>query len=322
MYHIGGFLELEIKSGQSYHELALAINSGRNALKYLLLSIKPKLIYLPRYICEDVVVAVSELSIPIEFYSIDSDFYPTSIPILNTDDYFLYINYFGIQTNNVQNLSRKLNNVIIDNTQAFFTLPIKAIGTFYSSRKFFGVPDGGYLYSDRISTDELNTDESFDAFRHLLKRIDLGPAKAYADFKINEERINKLPIRKMSVLTQRILSSVDYKEVREKRQRNFNSLHETLGLINEIDLEDASSESPICYPLILSVKNLRNRFVENGILVPKYWPNLEGKLEEDSFENKLTNFLFPLPIDQRYGASDMTEVLNRMRRFPELRKIM
>ena len=38
MKEIGGYIELDTYTGREYHEGALALNSGRNALIYLIVS--------------------------------------------------------------------------------------------------------------------------------------------------------------------------------------------------------------------------------------------------------------------------------------------
>ena len=52
MKEIGGFLEWETYSGAEYHQEALALNSARNALRFLLRARKIRSIWLPRLLCE------------------------------------------------------------------------------------------------------------------------------------------------------------------------------------------------------------------------------------------------------------------------------
>lgn len=58
--------------------------------------------------------------------------------------------------------SEKYSNLIVDNVQAFYTPPIKGLDTIYTCRKFFGVPDEAYLYTDCILTESIPYDKSYD----------------------------------------------------------------------------------------------------------------------------------------------------------------
>src|SRR5690606_14912956 len=94
----------------------------------------------------------------------------------------LYTNYFGIKETTVNRLSRAVKNLIIDNSQAFFSKPLKGIDTFYSCRKFFGVSDGAYLQSNNLISTKLDRDISVLRVSHLIKSIDLGVEDGYQDY--------------------------------------------------------------------------------------------------------------------------------------------
>ena len=93
---------------------------------------------------EEIFLNGSQLNINYEFYHINEMLEP-EIKQINNDSALLYTNYFGIKVEFIQSIIKKNKNIIIDNSQAFYAEPINGIDTFYSPRKFFGVPDGGYL---------------------------------------------------------------------------------------------------------------------------------------------------------------------------------
>lgn len=130
---------------------------------------------------------------------------------LAPDECFLYTNYFGFKGTFIQALPQ-LSNIIIDNSQAFFSKALPSFDTFYSPRKFFGVPDGGYLFAYNKSMLDLEFPQarSYDRFAHLLKRIDLSAEEGYAEFQVNDSKVSDEAIIQMSKLTRRILSSMDY----------------------------------------------------------------------------------------------------------------
>ena len=91
--------------------------------------------------------------------------------------------------------------LIVDNTQAFYAKPVEDVDTFYTCRKFFGVPDGAYLYAEAKVDFHIEQDVSYDRLSFLLKRFDLGAEAGYADFREQSERLIAQPIKGMSNLT-------------------------------------------------------------------------------------------------------------------------
>ena len=65
---------------------------------------------------------------------------------------------------------------------------MKNIDTIYSPRKFFGVSDGGYLYTNHYLDQFLEKDVSSYSSRQLLGRIDKSATLFYADYQKSEER--------------------------------------------------------------------------------------------------------------------------------------
>ena len=88
-------------------------------------------------------------------------------------------------------LKEKYQNIILDNTQAFFQTPLPDVDTIYCLRKFFGVPDGSYLSTNSLLTENLEIDSSKDRMRHLLGRYEGKASDYYKDFIENEENFKK-----------------------------------------------------------------------------------------------------------------------------------
>lgn len=143
MREIGGYFELELDKKEEYHPEALKLNSGRNALYYILKVLEPRKIFIPYYICESVLEPVHKLNVELEFYHINKKFEPDIPSQFNQNDYFLFVNYFGINDSIGKSLAANIKNLIADNSQAFYCQPYEC-PTFYSTRKFFGVADGSY----------------------------------------------------------------------------------------------------------------------------------------------------------------------------------
>jgi hypothetical protein len=171
MKEIGGYFELECFGNSFYHKNGMLFNTARNALRHFIKIIGIKEIFVPSYTCPVVFESIKRKNCKITLYKIGDDFMPrTNFP---KDSYIVYNNYFGICGKNVDYLAKIYPNLIIDNAQAFYS-ELKGIASFYSPRKFFGLPDGGILLS-KINL-PLPTEKavSFDMCSHLLKRLDLG----------------------------------------------------------------------------------------------------------------------------------------------------
>ncbi len=311
MKEIGGYFELECKGSNNYHSDAIMLNSGRNALEYILIAKKIKKIFLPFYTCEVLLEAIRRQSVQFEFYSIDHNFEPLfDFGKINDTAFFLYTNYFGLKDEFIENLSKSCKNLVIDNAQSFFSNSIPGVDTFYSPRKFFGVSDGAYLYCTENINIEFEQDYSYDRMKHLLIRSDDSAQNGYDQFCENEKNIENQPIKLMSKLTQRILSSIDYEYIKSKRVENFTFLHQHLKLRNKLVIPINTIQVPYFYPLWLKKNSVKKKLIENKIYIPAFWKSVafyapQGSLEIDLYEN-----LLPLPIDHRYGLTEMKKIIS------------
>jgi hypothetical protein len=310
MKAIGGYFELELKKNEEYHKDALSLNTGRNAFEYILKTNTYTKVYIPYFTCDVLLQPILKLKLKFEFYSIDEKLEPIfDFSKIEEGECFLYTNYFGLKDSFVKQLSEKCNNVIIDNAQSFYSKPVNDFNTFYSPRKFFGIPDGAYLYTSKIIKDDLNQDLSYDRFDHLLRRIDVSPEEGGKYFSINDERLNNLPILEMSNLTKRILESIDYKSIAKQRISNYLFLDEKLGKLNKLKLDFDKNQVPMVYPF-WGNRDLRKKLIKNKIYCAKYWPNVREWVKTNALEYKLAEEVIYLPIDQRYDLKDMELIVN------------
>ena len=309
MTSIGGYFELELPQGTEYHSNAIALNTGRNALEYILRVRGYQRVYLPYYSCEVLLEPFEKLGVDYTFYHINVNLEADFQESLHSDEAILYINYFGLKQDHVKALAQRYGKqLIVDNTQAFFAGPIDGIDTFYSCRKFFGVPDGAYLYCDQKLDADLEQEHSWDRMTHLLKRIDVSAEAAYADFREQSVKLKYNPIKRMSSLTRRLMSSVDYDQSAATRRQNYQFLDHTLGSKNGISLPLDDDAVPMVYPFLTIDQQLRHRLIDNKVYVATYWPNVLDWVNTDSTEYTLAAQLLPLPIDQRYGEDDLTRI--------------
>ncbi|MFO8055376.1 MAG: hypothetical protein R6U19_09485 [Bacteroidales bacterium] len=307
---IGGYFELELPYEDEYHKNAIHLNTGRNAFEYILRAKGYKKVYLPYYTCNVMLEPIHKLNIKHEFYHIDQTFRPVFDPgkILH-DEAFVFNNYFGICDKQVKEITGKYKNLIVDNSQAFYSRPISGVDTFYSPRKFFGLPDGAYLYTDTPLNLDLDQDVSFERCSHLLGRIDTGAEKHYDSFKRNSLALVNQPIKQMSNLTKRLLQSINYENIAQIRKNNFRFLDHALRNKNELTITVNEDMVPMVYPFLRSNGNaLKKKFIESNIFVATYWPNVLKWCSDSSKEYHLALNLLNIPVDQRY---DSEHIYNR-----------
>lgn len=309
---IGGYFSLELKDMQPFHkaENSLSLNTGRNCLEYLLEVNDYKLVYIPYFTCDVILEPFKKLSIPYQFYSIDENLEPIfDFDSLEENEAFLYTNYFGLKDDYVELITSRYSNIIIDNAQSFYSMPQNGADTFYSPRKFFGLPDGGYVYSNKkLDIDLVEDQTSIDRMGHLLKRLAFDAETGYEDFRSNDESLNDQSILKMSQITKKLLASIDYDIVKRRRTENFGFIHNELSKSNKLAslIEKAEIIAPLVYPYwVKNGTELRAKLQRNRIFTPIYWSNVLTSCDKDSIEFDFAINIVHLPIDQRYDKREL-----------------
>lgn len=310
MRAVGGYLELELANlGNVYHKEAIRLNTGRNAFEHILIANKYEKVYLPYYTCDALIEPLKRLGIKYSFYHINSDLYP-ELDFVEERSALLYTNYYGLMVNNVKRLNNEFSNLIVDNAQAFYDKPVERTPTFYSPRKFFGLPDGGLVCnSNELDLQSYPEDISGDRISHLITRIEIGAEKGFLQYKRNESLLANQPIKRMSKFTQLLMQSIDYERIKTIRNGNFNYLHESLKTFNKLTtlIEKSEFICPLVYPFLADGNLIRrNELLCNRLFTPKYWPNVLEWCKEDDIETDLTENLIPIPIDQRYGKVELS----------------
>jgi hypothetical protein len=311
---IGGYFELELSPAQDeylYHDAKKYV-SARSAFYAFLLVGKPSAVWMPRYICDSMLAPLKKANIKIKFYSINLEFLPVSEIDIRSNELLFYVNYFGICDKQELKVLERFGykNVICDHSQAFFCPPIAGVAaTIYSPRKFFGLPDGGLLISDiDVSVSDTRDVTSADRVSHLLGRLALRPEDFYEKYLISEASLNKIVLDQISLLTECLLSRVDYQNVRNRRLENFRC-YEQITRQNDIELD--CSGVPVAYPLLCSNGlQVRKKLIADRVFTPIYWADV---IERDGItedEKRLARDLVALPLDQRYERPDIERVID------------
>lgn len=310
MKEIGGYIELDTYNLPMWHNSALALNCGRNCLAFLIQTKKIHRIMLPYFLCGSVQDVCRREGVEIRFYHVDFHFCPEEIR-LREDEWLYVVNYYGQLKNTfLVEIAEKYKRVIVDNAQAFYQDPINGIDTIYTCRKYFGVADGAFLYTDveaAFMEDGMRRDESYDRMRFILGRFERTASEFYSEYVENNEFFADEPVKRMSKLTENLLHGIDYEAVKRCRTSNFQILHKALREVNRLEL--SVPEGAFMYPLYAECgREMRRRLREEQIFIPTLWPDAAG----DSVEADMAENILPLPVDQRYGEEEMKFILKKV----------
>lgn len=218
-------------------------------------------------------------NVNIKYYSINANLEIPSF-CLDKNEWLYFVNYYGQFPNcDLIKLKEKYDRIIVDNVQAYFQEPVPGIDTLYSCRKYFGVPDGAFVYCDRQTNEEFEQDCSFTRMEYLLH-------------------------------------GVDYAKVGEQRNNNFRFLHTRLCHINRLHLH--SPIAPYMYPLYISNGDkVREKMLNDLIYIPTLWTDVVKDVKATKLEKDMAMNILPLPIDQRYTEKEMDILVDRIFKYSE-----
>lgn len=304
MREIGGYIELESYKGNMFHDGALTLNLGRSALAYIIEARHISKIAMPYFMCDSCEKILNNYNVSVRKYEIGTDFVPLDIK-LNQDEWLYIVNYYGQLDNcKLKELENEHQRIIVDNTQSYFQEPLQDVDTIYSCRKYFGVPDGAFLYTTARLDYELEQDESYERMHHLLGRYERSANKFYNEYVKTEHILENVPLMRMSKLTYNLLHGIDYEYAIRQRRENFDYLHKAFHKINHLDL--IVPYGPFMYPLYVDNGGyVRKKLQERRIYIPCLWPNVVETCDKDSRAYKYAVNILPIPVDQRYSLDDI-----------------
>lgn len=301
---IGGYFEFEHFNGHEYHEGAIALNCARSCAAYVIEARGIKTLWTPWYLCVSVDRLCGQLGVEVKHFSIKADFTPDFDSFsIGEDEYLYLVDYYGqLSDEQIRDAaSRAGGRIIVDEVMAFFRKPVDGLDTLNSCRKFFGVADGAYLYTDAVLDRELPLDESRDRMDFVLGRCERPANDFYQRSAENNVFFKDEPIKRMSPITQNILRGVDYADVAAKRRANFEALASELGQLNELEVH--ATDGAFMYPLLIEGgSTIRKKLQQQKIYVSMLWgrdPMPSG------IDGRYAAEILPMVCDQRYTSDDM-----------------
>lgn len=317
MPEIGGYFGLDMPEYDDLYTEAIRYQSGRAAMQAVLESNRFEKVLMPSYICDSIITAAQKANVEVALYDLDGSLYPKGLPNELPQNWGLvYVNYFGLCGKNILRLLDRIPNgrLIIDNSHALFDRPTSALASIYSPRKFVGLPDGGLLIASsqlKIDPPEEEDQGSFERMKYLLIRMAYTAREGYADFDKARNSLSNLPPLAMSRLTQRLMKSIRWDEVIDRRRENFKVMAAMMDTVNQIHWSLDDNGVPLCYPLILrncEVDKLKAELIERNVYTATYWPDVFPRAKPSTIEATLLYDTLFLPIDQRMSATQVEEV--------------
>ena len=268
-------------------------------------------VLVPRFTCATVWEPLGRIGLPGVPYGVALSLEPLLPEDAGEDDVLLLTDYFGVSGEMVMRVASSFPGlVVVDATMALFSryggmrLPAAKWASFYSLRKFAGVPDGGVA----VASFEIPLPEAVASSEHrvepLLRRRDGGAWAALAAGEAAEAELSA-PASRMSRLTRRLVQQVDWESIDARRRENYAQLHAALGPINRLTLPETLPHGPFCYPLLSGIPGLRDDLIDRGVALPLLWPEVIENCPAESSENELARSLLPLPLDHRYSSKEM-----------------
>lgn len=323
MQTVGGFLDYQsniFTSDMSKNPFKLGVlnndllHSGRSCIHRILHINEVKILYVPEFCCQSIKDMLSAFEIEVQYYPLDDALKPLSYPHLNTGDYFLFCNFFGLQRELCDTVNLKFNyghhGLILDLTHdldAIVQNYYQESFRFISLRKWFGLPDGAILRAPLeldLALDRLTPTFPTVYTDHLLPDGQLKTK--YNAFLYNEKSISS-ELLSMSEFSLEAIQFLDVHKSLRIRKKNAAFLNLSIGrgqpYIREL------SEAAVCLPVRFSkdMTSIKKALIEKGIYLPTYWVSSSEKINK-KYSAWVNNTLY-LPVDHRYQIEDMSRML-------------
>ncbi len=325
--------------------------SGREAIELALISLereKPditKRCLMPAYMCDCVFLPFRHQGWELIFYSVDRDLETAGEEIfrlaLEHAPGLLFIHpYYGTDTcagirRQLAALRKKGVLVMEDVTQSYYLEEAGKDADFVvgSLRKWYAVPDGGFVASDfPLAEDVLESGETYarerlvplvqkwEYLREKERRTGGALTAGWLPRKAEYLKRNRFlerdldcyrGVRRISRISVDILSRVDEEDARRKRTENYHILYDHISGMKRLwPMLLKEEQAPLYLPVYAKERDGLQRFLaRHGIYAPVLWPvGEENKEFLEGDETYIFGHLLALPIDQRYGACEMEQI--------------
>lgn len=194
--------------------------------------------------CQSVYSVCKACNVTVETYSIGFDFLPLWNFKVKEGQWLYLCDYYGQLSDEcvTKALDVSSGRLIIDEAQNYFARPRQGIDTLYTCRKFFGVSDGGFLYTNSKIERELPIDRSMDRLGFVLGRFEIGSEEYLPQAQHNNAALGECGLRSMSALTKNLLRGIDYEAAITSRNANYSHMELALSDKNSLRLNPVNGQ--------------------------------------------------------------------------------
>ena len=354
--HADATSQLSLKEVEKYNKKHVRYTaSGREAIALALKSFEEKhpgaskCCLLPVYMCDTVFFPFERAGWKIHFYHLDRDLTADITKLcklieeVRPELIFIH-SYYGVDTwKSARSFFRewKMQGICImeDVTQSYYLENAGKEADFCvgSLRKWYAIPDGGFVASDEaLSEEEPNSNEEFvqtrmelltEKWRYLHGQGGIDERHALKEdyLKRNKEMEAWLDsyagIASISDKSSYILSLTDENKCKDRRMENCRYLRDKLiGKKQFVPVFNFKSDpAPLYFPIYVNDRDELQTFLSaHDIYAPVLW--LIGKENADYLseeERYIYEHILALPIDQRYGLEEMQQIVKTLEQYEE-----
>ena len=302
-----------------------------------------KVVLLPAYTCDTVITPFKEQGWTCVYYPVDLQLRIETQSTL--DLYYQYHAalivvhpYYGkdltkAEIDLLDYLHVKGCKVAVDLTQCIFSTQRLSCVDYYvgSYRKWFAIPDGGYLeYVDKTDGFGVPLEENEDFISLQRDAMYLRGLYFQTD---NEEvksisrRLNKMAVEmtdyniaphKMSGISCALLSKEDKLENQKRRCLNYEFLLHQLEVVKDCrilcDNMDEVNSAPLYFMIYVNDRSdLQSDLAERHIYAPVIWPVVYDEVLINDTIKYIYDHILAIPIDQRYDEHDMEKIVEAIK---------
>lgn len=320
---------------------ALYTASGREAIELAIIAAESshsdlrKVCLLPQYTCDTVIIPFQKHNWEICFYPVDISL---EIRAEILEDLLNRVNpglllmhtYFGTDTikgvrHLIADYQRERGLVFVEDMTQSLALLLQVQGADYyvgSLRKWFAIPDGGFILGKNLIQPEYFREKSAFVERKMLaQRLkadylqEKGAVSKEEFLRINREAEDYLyqddSICKMSEFSYKSMQRLDGKQQLRQREKNGVVLSKQLQKCKSIRaMIEMRGQSPLYLPILTEHREwLQELLKECDIFAPVLWP-IPKEVEETMTQDVRYIFehMLALPCDHRYSEGDMCQI--------------
>lgn len=338
--------------------------SAREAISLVLHSVEKeypkarKKCLMPAYMCDTVFIPFVRAGWELVFYHIDRDMKADKTELealirsecpdlLFIHDYYGIDTWAGMRIFLEEHRSRGLL-IMEDVTQTYYmdagTTADYIIG---SLRKWYAVPDGGFVATNHTIHDEIMVkDDAFamERFRVLSRKWDYLQKIQDKEKILDEEQKESLKRQKQEYLSQNreleerldnynkvtaisdlakeLLAVTDEETAKQRRNDNYGILSEGLAdrkTVKQVMAHYEGDAMPLYFPVYMEDRDVLQEYLrKQDIYVPVLWPVAkENEPVLSDTERYIYSHIAAIPMDQRYEKADMERIVAAIKEFEE-----